>query len=323
MRLRKSVSRRLVLTLAVAAAGLAISVPAWATFPGAKGRIAFASNAAGDFDLWTMNPDGSGAVDITPGATAFDIEPDWSPDGTKIAFRGGRVATAEIDTVNANGTGLTQLTSNTDIKDYSPAWSPDGSKLAFASNRNDPHPDTCVSLSGCNIDIFVMPATGGAPVQITFDSGADEFEQFSPDGTRLAYNSDVSGAMAIYTVDLATLAVTKLTPDSLEAGDPDWSPDGTKIAFEDDFIFCKKPKDCNSDIYVMNADGSGLTQLTSKFGDNVEPNWSPTGDKIVFRHETLRGRNPSYIYTMNADGTGATPLIHKDDSEATPDWGSG
>jgi len=129
--------------------------------------------------------------------------------------------------------------------------------------------------------------------------------------------------MAIYVANLATLAVTKLTADSLEAGDPDWSPDGTKIAFEDDFIFCKKPKDCNSDIYVINADGSGLTQLTHKFGDNVEPSWSPTGDKIVFRHETLLGQNPTLIYAMNADGTGITPLIHKNDAGLTPDWGSG
>jgi Tol biopolymer transport system component len=300
------------------------ALPAGATFPGTDGRIAFAGNGTGDLDIWTINPDGSGAANVTAAARApgFDLEPDWSPDGTKIAFRAGMTAAGEIYTMDADGTGLTQLTSNS-FKDYSPAWSPDGSTIAFSSNRNDPHPDTCVELFGCNIDIFVMPATGGSPVQVTFDSGADEFPQFSPDGRLIAYNSDVGGAMAIYTVDLNTLAVTKLTTDSLQAGDPDWSPDGTKIAFEDDFIFCKKPKVCNSDVFVMNADGGRVTQLTRKFGDNYEPAWSPAGDKIVFTHDALRGGKPRQTYKMNPDGTGVTRITHTNDASFTPDWGPG
>lgn len=317
-------SRGLLLSIAIGAIWLAAtSAPAGATFPGPAGRIAFASNAAGDLDVWTMNPDGSGASNLTtaPGSPGFAFEPDWSPDGTKIAFRSGREAAGEIYTMNADGTGFSQLTSNA-YKDYAPAWSPDGKMIAFTSNRNDPFPATCNGLSGCNDDIFVMPATGGTPVQLTFGTGADEFPQFSPDGQLIAYNSDESGAMAIYTVDLETLAVTKLTEDSLQAGQPDWSPDGTKIVFLDNFVFCKKPKDCNSNIFVMNADGGGVTQLTFKFGDNFpHPTWSPDGDKIVFTHGILRGGRPGQIYTMNPDGTGITRVTHTNDASTTPDWG--
>lgn len=320
-------SLRLLLSIAIGAAGVA-AIPAtssWATFPGTNGRIAFASNGAGDLDIYTMNPDGSGVVNLTtaPGSPGVAFEPDWSPDGTKIAFRSGREAAGEIYTMNADGTGFTQLTSNS-VKDYAPAWSPDGSMIAFASNRNDPNPATCVALVGCNIDIFVMPATGGSPVQVTFGTGADQFPQFSPDGSLIAYNSDLGGAMAIYTVDLDTLAVTKLTTDSLQAGQPDWSPDGTKIVFLDDFVGCKKPKECTSDIFVMNADGGGVTQLTRKFGDNYpHPTWSPEGDKIVFTHAQLHGAKPAQIYTMNSDGTGITRITHTNDLSFTPDWGSG
>jgi Tol biopolymer transport system component len=326
MQLRSFISRRIVFSLTITAVGLAaLSAPAWATFPGTNGRIAFSSNGAGDRDIWSINPDGSSVTNLTagPSAPAFGLEPDWSPDGTKIAFRGGRTASAEIYTMNADGTGFTQLTSNS-VKDYAPAWSPDGSMIAFASNRNDPDPTNCVNLFGCNIDIFVMPATGGSPVQVTFDSGADEYPQFSPDGSQIAYQTDVGGAFAIYTVNLATLATTKLTADSLGAGYPDWSPDGTKITFADQ-VFCSLTprKDCKSNVFVMNANGSLVTQLTRKFGNNLYPTWSPQGDKIVFSHTSLGSNKPQQIYTMNADGTGRTRITRTNDDSFTPDWGSG
>ena len=105
--------------------------------------------------------------------------------------------------MNADVIGLTQLTSNA-FKDYTPAWSPDGSTIAFASNTNDPNPATCVDLFGtCEIDIFVMPATGGSPVQVTFEAGTEQWPQFSPDGKFIAYNhSEGGGVSAIDTVDL-------------------------------------------------------------------------------------------------------------------------
>jgi Tol biopolymer transport system component len=314
-------SRSLVVSMAIGAIALAVaSAPAGAAFPGTNGRVAFVSNPTGDRDILTMNPDGSGIVNVTgdPGAPGFALEPDYSPDGTKIAFRAGRENAAEIYTVNADGTGLTQLTFNS-VKDYSPAWSPDGSIVTFASNRNDPN---CVNLFGCNIDIFVMPATGGSPVQVTFDSGSDQFPEFSPDGELIAYDTDVGGAYGIYTVDFHTLAVTKLTADSLRAGLPDWSPDGTKITFSTNWYPCKKPKVCKGDIHVMNADGGGVTQLTHKFGDNLWPAWSPEGDKIVFGHNNLQLK-PQQIYEINPDGTGLTRTTHTNDDSFQPDWGSG
>jgi Tol biopolymer transport system component len=313
--------------MAIGAIGLAASAaPAWATFPGPNGRIAFASDVAADLDVWTMNPDGSGLVNVTiaPGAPGFALEPDWSPDGTKIAFRSGRVAAAEIYTENADGTGLAQLTSNA-FKDYTPAWSPDGSMIAFASNRNDPNFATCVTLfGGCNIDIFVMPTTGGSPVQVTFDSGTEHFPQFSPDGNAIAYTSDASGVFAVYTVDLDTLATTKLTPDSLRAGPPDYSPDGMKIAFENNFYGCKTGNsDCRNDVFVMNADGGAVTQLTQQFGDNYDASWSPEGDKIAFTHAKGAQFREQEIYVMNPDGTGIARITHTNDESFAPDWGTG
>jgi Tol biopolymer transport system component len=326
MRPRPSVARRMVLSSAVAAFCLAaISASAWATSPATNGRIAFASDSAGDLDIWTINPDGSGAFNVTDAAfaPAFNLEPAWSPDGTKISFRSGRANAAEIYVVNADGTGLTQLTSNS-FKDYAPTWSPDGTRIAFASNRNDPNFATCVGIfDGCIINIFVMPATGGSPVQVTFAQASDQFPQFSPDEKFIAYSSDVSGASAIYKVDLETLVVSKLTPDSLRAGEPNWSPDGTRIAFSNNFYPCATGRsDCRSDVFVMDADGTSITQLTQGFRNNGTPSWSPQGDRIVFTHSNSAQFQPQQIYVMNADGTGITRLTPARDNSFGPAWGS-
>lgn len=324
-------SRSLVYSIAISAVALAMtSAPVWATFPGTDGRIAFSTNDKGVVDIYTMNPDGSGIVNVTnaPGAPEFDLEPAWSPDGTKIAFRSGAREGAEIYTMNADGTGFTRLTLDS-FRDRFPAWSPDGSHIAFESNRSDLNFATCIPTSSCDSELFVMPAAGGSPVQLTFGGGEVGRPRFSPDGMFIAYASDSSGVNAVYKVEVATLAVTKLTNDSLQAAQPDWSPDGTKIAFVNNNDCSPEGasnqfegKDCKSDIFVMNADGTGVIQLTHKFGNNQRPIWSPQGDRIVFVHGNNMQFNREQIYVMNADGTGITRMTHTNDDSFVPDWGT-
>src|SRR5262245_7461062 len=316
-------SHRLACALAITALWLAAaSPPAWATFPGMNGRLAFSSDGKGNFDIHTMNPDGSGQVDIADVST-FDVEPAWSPDGAKLAFRSGRLNAGEIYTMNADGTGLTQLTFDS-FRDRFPTWSPDGSMLAFPSNRNDPNFATCGETDTCSEDIFVISAAGGPLQQLTFLGGHTGHPRFSPDGRFLAYESDVNGS-AVYKLDLQTFLATKLTPDDLQAGQPDWSPDGTKIAFVNDYACSSKSgqgKACKSDIFVMNEDGGSITQLTFKFGNNLDPHWSPEGDKIAFSHGNNLQFNQQQIYVMNSDGTGITKITSDNNNNMTPAWGS-
>jgi Tol biopolymer transport system component len=265
-----------------------------------------------------MNPDGTGTVDVAD-VSGFDVEPDYARDGTKIVFRNGRAGAAEIYTVNADGTGLTQLTC-----DSFPAWSPDGSTIAFRSYRADPNFATCIQTGTCNEDIFVMPATGGSPQQLTFAAGNTGDSQFSPDGRFLAYESDLSGALAVNKVDVTTRAVTKLTEDSVQAGQPDWSPDGTEIAFVNSFsCSSKQGKDCKSDIFVINADGGSVTQLTRSLGNNLKPTWSPQGDKLVFTHGNNLEFNRQQIHEMHRAATAITRITRNNDYNTTPERGSG
>src|SRR6266446_9044235 len=97
-----------------------------------NGKIAFGSTRdSGNHEIYVMNADGSNQTRITNNS-AYDDQPRWSPDGTKIAFMTNRNANFEIYSMNADGNGLTRLTNNP-AADGFPAWSPDGSKIAFVS----------------------------------------------------------------------------------------------------------------------------------------------------------------------------------------------
>jgi TolB protein len=125
----------------------------------------------------------------------------------------------------------------------------------------------------------------------------------------------------VYTVN--TLVTTKLTPDSLSAGPRDYSPDGTKIAVESNFYACKTgTTDCRTEIFVMNANGGSITQLTNKDGNNTDPTWSPQGNKLVFTRSKGATFTSQQIYTMNPDGTGITRVTQTNDESFGPDWGA-
>src|SRR5207249_4993650 len=93
-----------------------------------------------------------------------------------------------------------------------------------------------------------------------------------------------------------------------------WSPDGSRIAFS-------SSRDGNNEIYVMNADGTGQTRLTTTTASNLHPTWSPDGAKIAFSSSRDTGdEDRQQIYVMNADGTGVTRLTNNSADEQQPSW---
>ena len=143
-----------------------------------KGKIAFISHRdEGSGEIYVMNADGSNQTRLTNNL-AYDVDPCFSPDGTKIAFTSKRDGDLEIYIMNADGSNRTRLTNNP-AGDWDPCFSPDGTKIAFLSGRFD------------NPEIYVMNTDGSNRTRLTYTFFAAEYSPcFSPDGTKIAFGSD-------------------------------------------------------------------------------------------------------------------------------------
>jgi TolB protein len=99
-------------------------------------QIVFQSSRDGNFEIYKMNADGSGEVNLTdnaaPGANR-DTFPTWSPDGTRVAFQSNRDGNPDIHVMNADGTNVENITGSSLAEESAPRWSPDGQRIAFTA----------------------------------------------------------------------------------------------------------------------------------------------------------------------------------------------
>jgi TolB protein len=322
---------------------------AQAADPGPNGKIAFVKNG----DIYSVNPDATGLMQLTKTYQIAEASPAFSPDGNYIAFTrnsgdsiwvmradgtelrriallsgadslswspdGGKIAFFRslgsgngIWVINVDGTGLTNVI--TDDSLYSVAWSPDGTKFAVARGS----------------DIWTMNTDGTALTRLTFGAASSK-PNWSPDGSTIVFASTRDGSAGdLYTVPSSGGAVTRLTALGAAAEHPVWSPDGTKIVFA---ICVEINFDCVDDLYVMNADGSGVTLLQGGPEDQRSPDWQPAVgpplppipdalDKIAFVSSRDNGGSnyPEEIYTMNPDGHLQRPLTANGLSDISPEW---
>jgi len=258
--------------------------------PMGGGRLAFESNRTGVhiFEIYTMNSGGSDVRQVT-NLRAYSRDPSWSPDYTRIVFDSGSYEEEfdrEIYVMNADGSGITRKTYN-GVKDWDPSWSPTGSRIAYVSYER-------------NWEIFSMTTDGGGRVNLTNRRGADLDPCWSPDGTKIAFSSEGLGDdYHIWVMNADGSGQTQLTFGSaLDDNDPSWSTDGTRIAFV-------STRAGNGEIYVMNAGGSGIGNLTQNPAREDNPSWMLGAERIVFNSN--RDGNIE-IYIMNSDGTGVTRL---------------
>lgn len=256
------------------------------------GQIAFGTNRDGNDEIYVMNGDGSGLINLTDNP-ASDNAPVWSPDGTQLVFESNRDGNLELYVMNADGSGQTNVTNNP-TEDLQPAWSYDGKQIAFSSDRDGNH------------EIYVMNADGSHPTRLTDDPAFDELPDWSPDGTQIAFTTDRDGNIEIYAMSADGSNPTNLTNSPGEAAFPRWSPDGTHIAF----IHNPNGK---SEIYTMGVDGSNPTRLTDFSGGVGGQHWSPDGTQIIFD-------TAGDIYVMNADGSGQMRLTDNPAGDGAPDW---
>src|SRR5262245_43886440 len=158
-----------------------------------------------------------------------------------------------------------------------------------------------------NTDVYIMNADGTNLGRVTTDSSTDEQAAFSPDNKRIVYvralmqRSLVPEGDELWSTYTDGSKRTLILKMSARLSRPRYFPDGTKIAFS-----ALLQDTLNSEIFVVNADGTGLKQLTYDAADDDSPTWSPDGTAIAW--VTTRSTNGA-IFVMNADGLNPRPLI--------------
>jgi Periplasmic component of the Tol biopolymer transport system len=275
---------------------------------GPNGLIAYSSwNDQLDYDIYVVDPAQPGLQPIrltTDGA--YNGNPDWSPDGSKIAFDGWaefggpRIQVMDIDPATDDQTVLTDPAGG--YGDFQPAWSPNGTRIAFVSSRTDGQSEDW------GYEIYVMDATGevGPLIDATrlttdaFDpetgrSIEDSQVTWSPDGSRLAFVSTGRGldpdACDLWVMDsvdrdgdgvgdnLHQITFDEsFNCDPFEDITPQWSPNSGLIAFT-------SVRSGYFDIWLVNAndptDLRNVTQTPGGYED--QPSWSPDGTQVIFR----------------------------------------
>jgi len=131
-----------------------------------------------------------------------------------------------------------------------------------------------VSERAGNLDIWLLDEQG-RDIQLTYDPAADLAPVWSPDGTRIAFESLRDGNSEIYVMDADGSNQANLTRHEADDHAPAWSPNGGFIAYE-------SLRDGAQDLYVMNTAGTGVARLTSGPGLSVAPHWEVGGSEIIF-----------------------------------------
>lgn len=232
-------------------------------------------------ELYRMNDDGTNLVRLTYDLTTSEGEASWAPDGKRILFTRSYPDRSAIFVMNADGTGVTQLT-------FTPSVTLDRDPVAFGKQivftRFD-GPTTTQSLYVMNADgtqvtqfpqtvggvhpapspkggriafqldgdIYLLDVASGGLTNLTNSAQLEEYPAYSPSGKQIAFARSGSDG-GIFVMNEDGTEVTRVTTGDTDTN-PQWSPDGKRLAFS-------RTGGATEDIYSINADGTGLTDLT-------------------------------------------------------------
>jgi hypothetical protein len=295
---------------AVLIASLAAAPGASAAYPGQNGKIYFEACYGGCsvFDVYSINPDGTGLDNVTdvvtgqPGLPDSAFDPSVTQDGTRIVFNVDSQATGELWSMNTDGTNPQRLT-NDNLLDFLPSISADGSRIVWTNYSPNPCPPSPPAPPGCVVfgdrDIWVMNSDGSGK-ELLFDGfGEDHYPEWTPDGQTIVMAAETGDS------DIRKIPSTPASPplqtadpvaedNALIESQPSVSPDGTKV------VFTHRPLGpcCPQDLSITGINGGPVTPLATTPAVEWYPAWSPDGSKIAYVSDNS-------LVIANADGSGS------------------
>jgi Tol biopolymer transport system component len=315
---------RFLVLLAVMVAAAA-ALPAGATVSATNGKIAF-----GFGDVFTINPDGTQVHQLgVPRSTGCTS---WSPDSSKILCNVFSENGPQPATANPDGSDFTYLNTNLPLDLFCLFWSPDGTRLLCHSEGIANPADAGLytvrsSDAGDLVRVTATPAGG-------FDNGYG----YSPDGSRILYAQFANGHGTLFSVKPDGSDPVELSPPALSVIDlgffdrvgADWSPDSSHVAFA---AFDESSRSFATGLFVVNADGTGLHQITPSGLGALSAQWSPNSDLIAFtscnacvnrcvRTSSPRNCGIPQAWVVHPDGTGLRQVTPPVDGAIfwTPVW---
>lgn len=218
---------------------------------------------------------------------------------------------------------------------------PDNKHIIYASTHlgDEACPDTPLKKDGKYIwpiydsyDIFVADLEGNITAQLTNEIGYDAEPTVSPQGDKIVFTSTRSGDLELYTMNIDGSDVKQITNELGYDGGAFFSPDGTKIIFRSsrpkteaeikeykDLLAEGLVQPTEMELFICNADGSDLRQLTFLGNANWSPFFHPSGNKILFssNFEAERGF-PFNLYLIDLDGKNLERVTHGETFDAFP-----
>ncbi|WP_396201226.1 hypothetical protein [Gemmatimonas sp.] len=263
----------------------------------------------------------------------------FSADGQWITFqstRDGRTCDQQY-VMRRDGSGLTKV--SVGGKTTCGWFLPGSQRLFFASTHAadsvcpvKPDPSQGYVWGIDPFDIYTVGRDGKDLKRLTNYGVYTAEGVLSPDGTSIVFTSLKDGDLDIYTMNVDGTNVKRLTTTPGYDGGPWWSPDGKKIVYRawhytdpaelkayQDLLGKRMIRPNRMELFVMNADGSNQTQITTLGGANFGPSWTPDSKRIIFssNHRNPRSRNFD-LFLVNVDGTGLERLTTHEDFDGFP-----